>query len=208
MVNPFRKLHALTFIYAKMSRKPIVYGNNVSIDKSSSVINSYASSQIIVGHNTKLVGFHIKIEAENARVIVGNNCYLTGIVVLKAPNTTAIIGDKTSIRGILLSMHESGKITIGEDCMFSSGIRMDNSDMHSIVDIASGQRINPAKDISIGNHVWLGMNVTVLKGSEIGHNSIIGAGGIVTGFIQNDSLAVGNPAKVIKNGVTWDRRLL
>ncbi len=55
-----------------------------------------------------------------------------------------------------------------------------------------------AKPIKVGNNVWFGGNVTVLPGVEIGDNSVIGAGSVVTKDIQENSIAVGNPCKVIK----------
>ena len=50
----------------------------------------------------------------------------------------------------------------------------------------------------IGDNCWIGENVIVLPGVHIGDGSIIGAGAVVTHDIPNYSLAVGNPAKVIK----------
>ena len=55
-----------------------------------------------------------------------------------------------------------------------------------------------AKPITIGNNVWFGGNVTVLGGVEIGDNTVIGAGSVVTKNIPANSVAVGNPCKVIK----------
>ncbi|NLC96565.1 MAG: sugar O-acetyltransferase [Erysipelotrichaceae bacterium] len=54
------------------------------------------------------------------------------------------------------------------------------------------------KPISIGNNVWFGSNVTVLPGVNIEDNVIIGAGSVVTKNIQKNSIAVGNPCKIIK----------
>lgn len=63
-----------------------------------------------------------------------------------------------------------------------------------------GRRANLAqgKTIRIGNDVWLGANVTVLPGVTIGNNVIIGAGAVVNKDIPNNSIAVGVPARVIK----------
>lgn len=55
-----------------------------------------------------------------------------------------------------------------------------------------------AKPIKVGNNVWFGGNVTVLPGVKIGDNSVIGAGSVVTKDIPENSVAVGNPCKVIK----------
>lgn len=51
--------------------------------------------------------------------------------------------------------------------------------------------------VIIGSHCWLGKNCIILPGSNIGDNCIIGAGSIVSGFIPNNSIAAGNPAKLI-----------
>jgi maltose O-acetyltransferase len=55
-----------------------------------------------------------------------------------------------------------------------------------------------AKPIEVGNNVWIGGNVIVLPGVTIGDNVVIGAGSIVTKDIPSNSVAVGNPCKVIK----------
>lgn len=56
-----------------------------------------------------------------------------------------------------------------------------------------------ALPIKIGNNVWFGGNVTVLPGVTIGDNCTIGAGSVVVKDIPSNSLAVGNPCKVIRN---------
>lgn len=55
-----------------------------------------------------------------------------------------------------------------------------------------------AKPITVGNNVWFGGNITVLPGVTIGDNSTIGAGSVVTKDIPANSLAIGNPCKVIR----------
>lgn len=55
-----------------------------------------------------------------------------------------------------------------------------------------------AKPIIVGNNVWIGGNVIVVPGVTIGNNCVIGAGSVVTKDIPDNSLAVGNPCKVIR----------
>ena len=55
-----------------------------------------------------------------------------------------------------------------------------------------------AKPITVGNNVWIGGTVVVVPGVTIGDNSVIGAGSVVTKDIPANSLAVGNPCKVIR----------
>jgi acetyltransferase-like isoleucine patch superfamily enzyme len=53
--------------------------------------------------------------------------------------------------------------------------------------------------VIIENDVWIGTGAVVLKGTRIGHGSIIGAGSVVSGNIPPRSLVVGNPARVVHN---------
>ena len=115
------------------------------------------------------------------------------------------IGPGTTFNQVGLSMHEAGRIDIGADCMFSTDIHMDPSDMHPIYDRATAERLNPPQDIEIGDHVWLGTRVIVLKGARIGSGTIVGAGSIVSGTLPGDVLAVGSPAKVVRENVVWTR---
>ena len=57
--------------------------------------------------------------------------------------------------------------------------------------------------IVIQDHVWLGMNVIVLKGVTIGEGAIVAAGSIVTKDVPPHCLVAGVPAKVVKTDVTW-----
>ncbi len=91
------------------------------------------------------------------------------------------------------------KIVIGEDCLISDNVCIVDSDSHCI----NGNQDNICKPILIGNHVWIGRNVTILKGVEIGDGVIIGACSVVTKSIPSNCLAVGNPARVIKENIMW-----
>ena len=89
--------------------------------------------------------------------------------------------------------------------MLSHGIDIRCSDSHSIIDLDSTERINYAKDISIGNHVWIAMDARILKGVNIGSHSIIASGSIVTKDVPENCIASGVPAQVKRTGVTWLR---
>lgn len=64
---------------------------------------------------------------------------------------------------------------------------------------ARNKGLEYAKPIEVGNNVWIGGNVVVLPGVSIGDNVVIGAGSVVTKDIPSNSVAVGNPCRVIKN---------
>ena len=67
-------------------------------------------------------------------------------------------------------------------------------------------RLLSVKPIRIGAHTFIGMNSTILPGSNIGSNCIIGAGSVVRGIIPDNSIAYGNPAVVIKKTSEWLER--
>lgn len=69
---------------------------------------------------------------------------------------------------------------------------------HPIDAVHRNEGLEFAKPITIGDNVWIGGGVTILPGVEIGDNSVIGAGSVVVKSIPANSVAVGNPCKVIK----------
>ena len=69
---------------------------------------------------------------------------------------------------------------------------------HTITPKGRRAHIGIAEPIHIGNDVWLGGNVTVLPGVKIGNNVVVGAGAVVTKDIPDNSLALGVPAKVVR----------
>lgn len=91
------------------------------------------------------------------------------------------------------------KISIGENVAISENVTIWDSDAHEII----GKESAKTKPIIIGNHVWIGINVAILKGVTIGDGAIIAAGSVVTRDIPANSLAGGVPAKVLKENVEW-----
>lgn len=60
------------------------------------------------------------------------------------------------------------------------------------------------KSVMIGDHVWIGENCMILKGVSIGAGSVIAAGSLVTKDIPARSLAMGRPAKVVRENIEWE----
>ena len=90
--------------------------------------------------------------------------------------------------------------------MFSSGIDIRNGDSHGIFSLETGQRQNFAEDVKIGNHVWLTKDVTILKGSSIANNIVVGNKSVVSGLLSKEkAIYSGIPARLIKDNVVWDR---
>ncbi|NET72264.1 MAG: acyltransferase [Sphaerospermopsis sp. SIO1G2] len=107
------------------------------------------------------------------------------------------IGSHTYInRNTFLDATES--IIIGKECAIGPGCYITDHD-HGI-DLNFSPLAQPmvSKSTKIGNRVWIGANVTILKGVNIGNNAVVGAGSVVTKDIPEKAIAVGVPAKVIK----------
>jgi acetyltransferase-like isoleucine patch superfamily enzyme len=107
------------------------------------------------------------------------------------------IGEKTYINPNCLIV-ATKSIIIGSGCAISWNFQVMDTDMHH-----STGSDKVSAPVIIGNQVWIGANVTILKGVEIGDGCIIAAGSVVTKSIPPGSLAGGVPAKVVKYGVTW-----
>ena len=96
----------------------------------------------------------------------------------------------------------SADLIIGDDVMFASCVTLVGGD-HDISDPsinlnASGRDVD-VKPIVIGSNVWIGHGVIILAGVNIGKNSIVGAGSIVTKDVPENMIYAGNPAKQIKS---------
>ena len=116
------------------------------------------------------------------------------------------IGAQTSFRkDVGIHASDGCRVIIGADCMFSSNILVRTTDSHAIIDLDSGERVNPDADIEIGDHVWIGEGVRILKGARIGSGSVIGMGSVVTGEVPASSVAAGAPLRVLRRNIRWER---
>lgn len=88
-------------------------------------------------------------------------------------------------------------VTIGDDCFIGPNVGIYTA-CHSTDPTERNTRREWALPVTIGNNVWIGGGVTILPGVTIGDNVTIGAGSVVVKDIESNSVAVGNPARVIK----------
>lgn len=162
-----------------------------------------------LGRDVRLFDCHIVIRGAGARLSLGERVRLRGVrIVVEDAGSRLEIGAGTTMTGAVLQAKEGGLVSFGRDCMVGSGVEVSNSDSHSLVEAASGRRLNPARDIRIGDHVWLGAGCWINKGARVGSGSTIAARSRVVGEVPPAVLAAGAPATVRRVGVSWDRRRL
>jgi acetyltransferase-like isoleucine patch superfamily enzyme len=156
-----------------------------------------------------------------AQIGIGVGVMIDDLVVLDAKGSTSRIelGDQILVgRGSILSCNEAtirigNFVSIGPFCFFAS-----KSHIHvgSNVSIGSGthlmagghafdaldtpviRQVRLSKGIVVEDNVWLGSGITVLDGVTIGHDSIVGAGSVVSKDVPAWSIVLGNPARVIQ----------
>lgn len=198
-------------LYSKITYKlkPIKGKNNKIYSSSGSRLKFD-----IVGNNNTLqidqsavINCLIYIRGNNHHIKIGKNVRInSGELWLEDDYGKIIIDNNTTIESAHIAVTEPNmSVTIGEDCMLSTGIEIRTGDSHSIIDTTTNKRINQAQSVAIKDHVWIGSNVSILKGCVIEENAIIATRSVVTKNIKANSIAGGIPAKEIRNNVNWLR---
>lgn len=108
------------------------------------------------------------------------------------PHARIRLGPDGLINGAML--HAKQEISIGSDFRLGFGARILDADLHAL-DCETPERIAAVR---IGDRVWIGSDVTVLRGVTIGDDVVVGAGSIVTGDLPARCLALGRPARVVR----------
>ena len=169
------------------------------------LINNYGHNNIvIIGKGCRLNKCKVELYGNNNRIELGQKCIGFNVGLYVSDGSTIKIGNNVHFAGeIKIASLEGKQVCIGDDCLFSSEIRVRNGDSHSIID-QSMKRVNPAADILIGHHVWVGQQVVILKGAMIDRDCVVGIKSLVTGkHFEAGSIIAGSPARAIRGGITW-----
>lgn len=165
-------------------------------------INFSGSNNILyIGANSALEGN--LIFGNNSLAIINNEQPNLKLDVNLYNDSVLFWGKKSRTYGCRIWIEGQKSVIVGDDCLFSELITMRTSDHHSIIDISEGKHINPAGNIIIGNHVWIGPEVSILKNVKIGNHAIVGLRTIVTRDISSNELHIGAPNKCIRKNVSW-----
>ena len=145
--------------------------------------NIYLGNDVRIGRMSRLSSY------EGGRISIEDNCYI----------------------GQFFTVLAGGNVTIKRNTLIASFVAVvgENHSMNPEAGIGYGKQRLIKQDVEIGENCWIGEKVMILPGVTVGNWCIIGAGSVVNKSIPAYSIAVGNPAKVIKrynfNTHTWDR---
>ncbi|MGO2734671.1 acyltransferase [Psychrobacter sp.] len=172
------------------------------------------NNEIVISSQAVLHNVHLKL-GDDCKVHIGKThkrgVRNTFVDMSGAKGGAVFIDDETSIESARFAMaNESGcSVKIGRNCMLSSNIMFRATDGHVIHHLGERKALNRSKPIHIGDSVWIGSGVTILKGTQVANDSIIGTMSLVASRFENPNIVIGgNPARVIKTGIAWDRTYL
>lgn len=130
---------------------------------------------------------------------IGRKSVISSFTKIKATDGPLSIGRHVEIsNGCVLASHTSG-VEIGDDCLIGPNVSiMGNNYRYDRLDVPIRlQEKVSTKGIRIGNNVWIGAGCVLLDGADVGSGTILTPNSVVSGRIPENSIAQGNPAKVI-----------
>lgn len=174
--------------------------------QNSSIIFAGTNNILYCEENVRLVDSTLNFKGNNSVIWLGTNRHKYKLIVNIWNDSVFHMGrDNWINQAITVMLSEQKHCFIGSDCLFSLNIMIRNSDAHLIYSCSDGRRINPTQSIYIGDHVWMGQDVRLLKGTQIDSGNIIGAASVVARKkIMHNSSWAGNPCRLIGEGVFWD----
>lgn len=177
------------------------------------------ATKVRFGKNLLLKGCPFIFNKKGAELTIGNNVtikssflsnlvglYSKTIIVTRAPGAYIRIGDNVGMSGVTIYARKG--IEIGENTAIGGNTKILDNDFHPIeaetrnkllMDKNGGDSdLIPAKPIKIGKNCFIGCNAIILKGTELGDGCVVGAGAVVSGKFEANSVIVGNPARCIR----------
>ena len=185
-----RKLNGLDII---MTGKNIYLELELPINFKNTTIHLAGENAVFIMKRTDTI-------VNSASFYVGSwgRCFIGENARINQPNFKVIVNNNERCR--------PHKLVIGKNAQIGRDISIRTSDGHAIFNNGEILPYNEPEDVIIGDNVWIAQRVTILKGAFIADSSVIGACALVNKkFTENGVIIAGNPAKVIKRNIRWDR---
>lgn len=173
-------------------------------------------TKVNYGKNLRLKGVPVIFNSSGAKLEIGHNVtvnssflsnliglYQRTIIVTRTPEAEIKIGDNVGISGATIYARKS--IIIGENTHVGGNAKIVDNDFHPLEIEARNADIKEkigTRPVIIGKNCFIGCNSLILKGTVLGDGCIVGAGSVVSGKFEDNSIIAGNPARLIKKQFT------
>lgn len=134
---------------------------------------------------------------------IGEGCYIEPPLRANWAGKHVYMGD-FCYANFNLTLVDDGNIYIGDRTLIGPNVTIATAG-HPVLPELREKGLQFNRDVHIGRNVWIGSGVTIVPGVTIGDNCVIGAGSIVTRNIPDNSVAYGNPCRVIREIGEHDR---
>jgi acetyltransferase-like isoleucine patch superfamily enzyme len=128
-----------------------------------------------------------------------NKCQISQISNITGDLSRLKVGKGTVINSYANFRFKQGSITIGQECLFGQNTTILANTYELIPGMPISSERMYSKDVTIGDHVWVGANVVILPGVSIGDNSVVGSSAVVTKNVPAGEIWGGVPAKKISD---------
>ena len=150
-------------------------------------------SLLLAGSGTITFQTNVSIGVSSSPKFWSSECYIEA----RSTSAKVEIGQNTWINNGFSAISNSGSISIGQDCHIGHDVFIIDSDFH-LLD-PNKRNVDPgSQPVYIGNNVFIGSRVTILKNAHIGDGSVVAASAVVSGKFPARSLIAGNPARLIR----------
>ena len=136
---------------------------------------------------------------DNQGILIGNGVFVGRNTILSCKNGDIVIEDKANL-GFNCEIFSASRVRVGKSILMAAYTYLVGGDhLYDRIDIPVLDQGRTARGIDVDDHVWLGAHVVVTDGSRIGRDAIVGAGAVVVGEIPEFAIAVGIPARAVKD---------
>lgn len=144
------------------------------------------------------VARHARLRATDGGTIRLSDCVvIDSWAHLQAQHGLLEVGARSYIgQGVVVCAREA--VLIGADCLIAENVTIRDQDHRFGVGLITARAGFLTSAVTIGSNVWIGAKATITRGVTIGDNSVIGANSVVTSDIPANSVAVGAPARIIR----------
>ena len=150
-------------------------------------------SLLLAGSGTITFQTNVSIGVSSSPKFWSSECYIEA----RSTSAKVEIGQNTWINNGFSAISNSGSISIGQDCHVGHDVFIIDSDFH-LLD-PNKRNVDPgSQPVCIGNNVFIGSQVTILKNAHIGDGSVVAASAVVSGTFTARSLIAENPARLIR----------